>query len=203
MTGQREWIPARLGRAVLDVPDRAHAVGDAIWLYLYLLLEADHQGRLCRKSERIAADLGVEETEVGVWLKRLVDVGLVTVLSPSPFLVTRLAMWSGNKAGAAANQAVGSKPGGAGEEDVPVSSSSAAAASNNNGEDGGRGEGEELLREVLAALDEADPDEFRDLIARFPSETVRGALRRVQATPPGQIRKSKTAMFRYLLGKRS
>jgi hypothetical protein len=203
MIGPREWIPARLVRAVLDVRERARAVGDAIWLHLYLLLEADHQGRLCRKSERIAADLGVEESDVQAWLKRLVDVGLVTVLSPSPFLVTKLPRWSGSRTVAAPGQAIASSPSGSGEEDVPVSSSSAAAASSNHGEDGGRGEGEELLREVLAVLDETDPDEFRGLIVRFPAETVRNALRRVQATPAGQIRKSKTALFRYLLGRLS
>lgn len=203
MSGSREWIPARPVKAVLEVPERAQVVGQAIWLYLYVLLHVGHDGRLCRKSERIAADLGAGAAEVETWLTRLVGAELVAVLNPSPFLAIRLPLWSGNGHGQVVNRAESSGPNSAVHVDVPVSSSSAAAASSNHGEDGGQGEGEGLLREVLATLGEADPTEFAKLIAQYPSAVVRRALRRVQATPPAQIKKSKAALFRYLLSKLS
>ena len=78
-----------------------------------------------------------------------------------------------------------------------------SAAASSKQEDGGAGEGEALLREVVSALGEANTDEIRQLMGRFPAGIVREALRRVESTPPAQIRKSRLALFRYLLGKLS
>ena len=204
MTAAREWIPGRLVGAALAVPERASRIGPAIWLYLYLLVEVGHQGRLCRQVGGVAADLGVPDTEVDTWLASLSEAGLVTVLSPSPFLVIKLPLWSGNAPQSAANPPSISGQSGEVHMEVPVSSSSAAAAASSNlGVDGGRGEGEGLLRDALATLDEADPEDLRQLLGQYPVEVIRRALRRVQATPPAQIRKSKTALFRYLLAKLS
>jgi hypothetical protein len=201
MTDSREWIPGRLVSEALDVPECVHAIGEAIWLYLYLLLQVGHDGRLCRQAGRIAADLSGSVAEVETWLTRLVEARLVVILNPSPFLAIRLLLWSGNGHRQVVDDADNSGPNGDVHVDVPVSSRSAAAASSNHGEDGGQGEGEALLREVLATIDEADPTEFAKLIAQYPSAVVRRALRRVQTTPPAQIRKSKAALFRYLLTK--
>jgi len=201
MTDSREWIPGRLVRAALDVPGRTHAIGEAIWLYLYLLLHVGHHGRLCRENKRLAADLSVSGAEVETWLTRLVGAGLVAILNPSPFLAIRLVLWSGSGHRQAVNGAESGGPSGDVHVDVPVSSSNAAAASSNHGEVGGPGEGEEVLRDVLAILDETDTAEFRKLVEHHPQDVVRRALQRVQATPPSQIRKSKAALFRYLLTK--
>jgi hypothetical protein len=57
-----------------------------------------------------------------------------------------------------------------------------------------------LLEAVLAELGpEQDAEVVRELLARYPVSSIRRALRRVQETPPGSIRKSKAALFRYLL----
>lgn len=202
MNGSRDWIASRLLSAALDVPERVNVLGPAIWLYCYLLVTVGHDGRLCRQAGRIAADLSASAADVETWLTRLVEARLVAVLNPSPFLAIRLPLWSGNGHRQTVDGAENSGPSGAVHVDVPVSSSSAAAAaSSNQGENGGQGEGEGLLRDVLAVLDEADPTEFAKLIAQYPSAVVRRALRRVQSTPPAQIRKSKAALFRYLLTK--
>jgi hypothetical protein len=59
-----------------------------------------------------------------------------------------------------------------------------------------------LLDRVLAVLGpEADVEEMRDLLGTHPAETVRRALQRAEATPARQIRRSRTALFRYLLTK--
>jgi hypothetical protein len=193
MTESREWISARLVRAALDVPTRTRAIGEAIWLYLHLLLHVGHDGRLCRKSERIAADLSIREAEVETWLARLVEAGLVIILSPSPFLVIKLPLWSGSSG----NQALIR---GDSEDGY---SSRAIAAITNQGEKGGQGEGEGLLREILNTLGESDPEPFRKVVERFSPAVVQQALARVRAARPDQIRKSRTALFRFLIGRLS
>jgi hypothetical protein len=66
-------------------------------------------------------------------------------------------------------------------------------------EDGGPGEGARLLQEVLSTLGETDPTTFRGVLDHFPAAAIRAALERVRATPPEKLRKSRTALFRYLL----
>lgn len=193
MTGPREWIPSRLVRAALDVPGGSEAIGEAIWLYLYLLIETDQQGRLCRTSDRVAADLSADESEIESWLKRLADAGLVTVLSPAPFLAIKLPMWPGR----------GSNHGGCSRALEDSYSSRAIAAMSNQGETGGLGGGEGLLEEILETLGERDPEPFRKVLEHFPPAMVRKALARVRAARPDRIRRSKTALFRYLLGQYS
>jgi hypothetical protein len=69
-------------------------------------------------------------------------------------------------------------------------------------EDGGAGEGEALLDEVLAVLGpSADHDEFRAILAGHSLDLIRRCLRRVQATKA--IRVSRAALFRSLLEKLS
>jgi len=68
-------------------------------------------------------------------------------------------------------------------------------------EDGGLGEGDTLLAEILATLGESDPAPFRGVLAHFAPSKVRTALARVRSTPPEKLRKSRTALFRYLLAR--
>ena len=69
-----------------------------------------------------------------------------------------------------------------------------------NAGDGGQGEGDfrSAIRAVLPAADDAEIDRVLD---RYPRAIIRKALERVNKT--GRIRKSKTALFRYLLCKLS
>jgi hypothetical protein len=68
-------------------------------------------------------------------------------------------------------------------------------------EDGGLGEGDSLLEEILATLGESDPKPFRAVLEHFSAAKIRAALVRVRATPPEKLRKSRTALFRYLLAR--
>lgn len=199
-------LPALALKAIeapLRVPEGRDRVGDALWLYLFLASVASYRGTVCTRPEKATQVLAVDDAQLGNWLAALEKSGLVRVISPAPFLVIRLLAYSDRESVTAATPSDSRAQVSGAHVDVPVGSSSAAAASIEHGEVGGQGEGEGLLREVLATLEEANPDEFRQLITRFPAATVRRALRRVQTTPASQIRKSKAALFRYLLGKLS
>ncbi len=191
MTGGPRWVPRPLVRAVLDVPARVATIGAAVWLYVYLLAEAGHRGRLCRQVDHIAADLGVPEMDIASWVSTLTATKLVTVLNPSPYLVIKLALWSGS---GDEREAISTET-----ASDSQSSKAIAIAISNQGEDGAQGEGEELLREVLETLGESDPGPFQKVLGRYDAAVVRRALARVRAADPGRIRKSKTALFRYLL----
>ena len=180
------------------------SLGSALWLYIHIVLEVDQRGLFIRRLGRIVTVLGVDEAEVQGWLDRLSQARLIEVLSPAPFLVIRLCSWSGSNPSQAADPPAGSSQSSNLHIEVPVSSSSSAAAAFSKQEDGGLGEGEGLLRDVLDALgEEAEAEEFRALLPRYSPAIIRQALRRVETTPLGQIRKSRVALFRYLLDKLS
>jgi hypothetical protein len=60
-------------------------------------------------------------------------------------------------------------------------------------------DGEGLLAEILATLDETDPESFRPVLKRYSPWQIQTALKRVRETPPKKLRKSRTALFRFLL----
>ena len=200
MSGVR---PVRSLAAPLSVSGFREEVGDAIWLYLYLVVSANHGGIVLRQLDRLANDLLVEASEVKSWLSRLQRTRLVDLESPAPYLAIKLRSWSGDDSPRTQKRLENPS-----KQIVPLgvpvgSSSAAAAAASSNAENGGLGEGEGLLQRVLSVLGETDEVEFRDLLKQHPTERIHQALIRVQATPPEQIRKSKAALFRFLLNKLS
>lgn len=59
---------------------------------------------------------------------------------------------------------------------------------------------ETLAGELASRLDEPDRlDYYRRLVARYPESQIRRALTECMATPASQIRKSRAALFHYLL----
>jgi hypothetical protein len=214
MTG-RDPIP----RAVLErVVDRSvfRSVPEATRLYLALVLAANGSGLTVRSRDWLAKDLSVAEATIDEWVKRLVAAKLVRVLSPAPFLAIALVSWPGAIDRHAENPLENASKKASSHREVPVSSSkqagraeAAAAAAVNISSSRGRaskaGEGspregvptEDEIREALAA-----PDlDVKALLAGAPKHAVRKALDRVRETPSSRIRKSKAALFRYLLAK--
>jgi len=200
MTSVAQLHDALIG-GLLALPDFRTNVGDAVWTYLALLKAANHRGVVCKRSDQIAAILKTDEPELLADLAKLVDLGLIRSLNPAPYLVIQLEMWPGREEGPAQHAPARGSESLAVHSEVPVSSA-AAATSEAQPEVGGQGEGGALLERVLAVLGpEADAVEMRDLVETYPAETVRRALARVEATPARQIRRSRTALFRYLLTK--
>jgi hypothetical protein len=188
---------------LLALPEFRTTPGDSIWTYLALLNAANHRGVVCKRSDQIAVTLKTDEAMVLADLDKLSEVGLIRTLNPAPYLVIQLALWPGKSAAPDADVPIESGQQPVAHEEAPVSSgSAAAAASASPSEDGGRGEGDRLLDHVLAVLgSEADPGEMRDLLMDRAPEIVERALQRVESTPARQIRRSKTALFRFLLTK--
>lgn len=202
MSSVVEHFDALIG-GLLAVPDVRAKVGDAVWTYIGLLKAANHRGVVCKRADQIAGALGLEEAGLLGDLEKLSELGLVRSLSPAPYLVIQLALWPGRRGAPDLPAAVPAAPQPLPQEEARVSSSdAAAAASATQPEDGGEGEGGDPLDRVLAVLGpEADADEMRELVSAHPPDIVERALRRVEATPARQIRRSKTALFRYLLTK--
>lgn len=198
MRGPAEFIRIVLG-SVLNMPDAVTRVGSALWLYVLLALKAGEQGRVIRTTSHLAEDLSVDEDTIKNWLDRLRKVDLLIIQSPPPYLVTKLRFWPSEPDKTAPTEPIdsGGKP--ARHNRVPVGSKAAAAAASKQSEDGGAGEGETLLDEALTALGGSDRAEIERLLARYPEEVARRALIRVRNTPESRIRKSREALFRYLL----
>ena len=121
----------------------------------------------------------------------------------APFLVIKLGLWSDSPAPENGKPPESGPSSSALQYEVPVSSNSKAIAAISNQEDGGQGEGEALLDEIRSTLGESDAAQFRPVLGHYPPAVIRQALGRVAKTPPNQIRKSKTALFRFLLSKLS
>lgn len=200
MTSVAQLHDALIG-GLLAVPEFRSNVGDAVWTYLALLKAANFNGLVSKRSDQIAAALKTDEPSLLADLAKLSDLGLIRSLNPAPYLVIQLALWPGKVDPPHAIAPAASSETPVAHSEVPVSSS-AAAASATKPEVGGQGEGGELLDRVLAELGpEADAEEMRELLAAHSAETVRRALQRVEATPARQIRRSRTALFRFLLTK--
>lgn len=192
----------RIPKAALAAPllgERpTERLGMSLWLYVYLLSVANFRGIACRNIEKVIATLSIAETDLSTWLTRLAESGLIDVRSPSPFLVVKLRSWPDSEPSSIVNER------GATESNSysllsNLEESSRAIAQ----EDGGAGEGDRLLQEILDTLGETDAGSFRRVLDHYSSSAIREALSRVRATPAEKVRKSKTALFRYLLAKRS
>ena len=189
--------------APFTLPDVVHRLGRGVWLYLWLLDAVNAQGLVLRSVRSIATSLRRPEGEILDWLGRLVGLGLVEVRSPAPHLVLKLTKWSGPAPPHGTSSAeIVSKSQGL-REIVPVSRLQAGkqAANINNPGDGVPGEGGNLTAELVAVLGAADAEAIASSLADIAEPVVRRALARVRATPPKQIKKSRLALFRYLITK--
>lgn len=191
-------VPIHVLDVLFAVPRPVASLGPAVWLYVVLVLHAGYGGTVIHTQDRLVEELGVTESDVAGWLDRLVTAGLVRVQSPLPYLVCRIRSWSGPEAEARLPA-----------RDYPAVPDSRIEDSNSNAGNvlsgsramagiGGLGERDlgELAREVLGPDIEA---ELPAILARHPKEHIRRAIDRVRSTPPEKIRKSRIALFRYLV----
>ncbi len=169
-------------------------LGRAVWLYLACVLAANDQGLVICTVERFARDLGVPESAIETWVIRLADAKLVVILSSAPYLTVRLPFWSAPSFPMADSAVLSAEEG---NSSYSRQSSGAISLPGNSGD---RGSGEGDLRAGLrSVLPDADPAEIDRILTRYPHAILRKTLDRVGRA--GRIRKSKTALFRFLLAK--
>ena len=165
----------------------------------YLRVHATPRGLVLITETRLVETLHASRESLMASLKALEAEARIEILAPLPYGVLALKPrpWSGSSPLRRRNvQQISSERAGVHRE-VPVSSAAAAAMQQ---EDGGAGEGEALLDEVVRVLGpEADREEFARILTGRSAELVRRCLRRVEATK--SIRVSRAALFRSLLQK--
>jgi hypothetical protein len=156
-------------------------------LLICLRGRASDRGIVPVRGEVLAQEVEATQEEVGTALDKLERAGLLKILAPFPFLVLKLASWSGK----------GQIP----SSSRPTAYSYSKLSSNRLNESYRPAGGDALLREILETLGETDPTSFEGAIRNFPPNVIRKALDRVRRTR--SLRKNRTALFRYLLTKLS
>lgn len=161
---------------------------------------ANSRGLLLANEATLAVESWYSTDMLRQQLATLEASGVLEILTPPPFLVIRLKVWSGKgrESSKAPNESRvrEHRAHSYSLHNQSIDKSKAIAEV-----DRGVGEGEALLKEILATLGETDPATFRGVLGHYPVATISAALKRVRATPPGKIRKSRTALFRYLLAR--
>ena len=153
---------------------------------------ANRDGLVLARDAALREELGVGLERLRLALRALEDAGQIRLLSPLPYLALKLLKWPGHGRERAKNQPAANSY----SFQQSADERKAIAA-----EDGGAGEGDALLQEILVTLGETNPTSFRGALEHYPAPKIRAVLDRVRATPPVKVRKSRTALFRYLLAK--
>jgi hypothetical protein len=170
-------------------------------IFEYFRHHANSRGLVLASETRLSRELHASHDALVHGIKSLEAEGRIEVLAPLPYamLAFKTRPWPGsNPPRVQEEQQISSNPERVHSE-VPVSSRAAAATQQ---EDGGLGEGEALLEQVISTLGpEADRGEFRQILAGHQPALIHRCLRRVQATKA--IRVSRAALFRSLLQKLS
>ncbi len=154
---------------------------------------ANVRGLVMVREKVLLEALGIAGDALRKNLRKLEDEREVTVLSPLPHLVLRLRKWPARQAAAARMAPI---PGPSAAR--AYSSQSSLSESPKLKESYRRpGADEALLREILDTLGETDPEPFRGAIRSYSPWVIQTALGRIRRMK--FIRKSPTALFRYLL----
>jgi hypothetical protein len=176
-------------------------LGRALWLYLDLVVHVTISGHAWRTQERLTQTLHADTPTIDRWLGRLVDAHLVTVIAPLPYLVVKLPFWPSSAVPNASRQPENSSSAVPAQEEVPVyGQSNIATAAFKLFGDRGPGEGGQALRTRLTAILGNDQD-VDQALASVSAPVLLRALHRVEATPDHEIKKSRLALFRFLVAK--
>lgn|SRR5574337_82334 len=95
--GQKHWWAPVWTGLVMDERGIHHKkIKSAIWLYLYLLLNADRRtGFLKRKINTISRDTGIKKSTVRLWMNILKQHGYINARSTGRCLIIEITKWKG------------------------------------------------------------------------------------------------------------
>ena len=233
------WAPLWIGLVVDEQATHYRKMKNALWLFLYLMLNADRKtGRVMRKLQTICTDMGLERNMVFRWLKILRQGDYIETINNGRSLEIQIKKW---KSVQMANKqplqpvhfssfrsgiSLTSTSAGKGQNvPFPCQKSDSVSAANERSFkrvfkkididkkksffDRIRSDpAKPVSREELLALDLAEGlgDQaglplYRSYAKKYPEAILREVLSTIRQIPDKQIKKSRGALFNYLIKK--
>jgi hypothetical protein len=155
-------------------------------LHSYLRERAGSRGLVHIREEALLAETGLTREQLVDGLGALERARAIRILSPLPFLALRVRKWSDIGRNAAESQHSSYSYSKLSQLKLLNESNSYSAKTS-----------DPLLAEILDVLGETDGSHFTKVIELYSPHVIRAALERVRRTR--NIRKNRTALFRYLL----
>ena len=88
------WAPVWRGLVVDQDAKHYRRMKSAVWLFLHFILHAERRtGKLSRKTETIAREMGVSPKTIQRWLKTLKDQGYIQTKSNGRCLEIGIKLW--------------------------------------------------------------------------------------------------------------
>jgi len=88
------WAPVWQGLVMDPQAKHYHRMGQAVWLFLYFLLNANRRtGLLMRRSSTISAQTGYKPRTIRQWLKTLRENGYIQTKSTGRYLEIEICRW--------------------------------------------------------------------------------------------------------------
>ena len=177
MTDAPQWAPIQLRPGLVVDPRAKHfrAMKQAIWLFLYLISVADPQGIALIQIAIVSKEMGLPEDTIRSWLGQLRKNGYLDTLQQGEGVQVTISRWDA--------PAEVSKESGQSPTPKPPTLVNHDQSSN------------------LATALGGDPDDpmWDSILAQHSKTHIQATLDRVKKVPPQQIRKSRVALFLYLL----
>jgi CTP-dependent riboflavin kinase len=97
--GKQWWAPIWTGLVMDREAKHLKKIKSAVWLYLYLVLNANRSsGFLMRKIRTISADMGISKTTITRWLNVLRKHGYIATQNTGRCLLIQIQRWKTLKA---------------------------------------------------------------------------------------------------------
>lgn len=216
------WAPVWKGLVMDREAKHFKRMKTALWLYLYLLLNADRKtGFLVRKLKTVATDTGVNEKTLRNWLGVLRRHGYVETQATGRCLKVWISRWitlsaRPNSSGQAIQNCSSRAPefretveAGKDQKTAPLSRKSGVGCGPNditikrpfiNDRIGGRLRNEMLAFDLAEGLNDHDGLAlYRSYSKRYPESLLREVLAEVMQTPVEKLKSSRGALFNYLV----
>lgn len=184
---RKYWNPIVRGLTHDSDGKHYYRLKHAIWLYLYLLIEANHRtGRVLTTLEKISSDMGLDIQLLITFLGHLKRWNYVSTQKESGQILFKIAKWK-------------SIPG---LQELLEAKGKNADSSKKKQQKTKRALQEEhpLVKEIVTAFDDKGSQPYYEqLCAKYPEELILRTFKKVQALPDDKIKKSRGALFTYLL----
>ena len=168
-----------LSGLILD-PEGCHyrRLRNILWLYVYLLLVCSPRtGKLRTSFEVMGRDMGLKPETIASWLGHLRKMGYVGVKKDGAYRLIGISGWREQSAEDTHRRMDDAEPG-------PKKIASALGS---------------YIATILK--DEENIDFYQNLALEYPRDVIRRALADVEKVPDSRIKRSKGALFTYLVRK--